>query len=287
MGNVKVSVAFLLAAVFCQLLLLPSPTKDLTDDVNGLRVVITGASSGIGEELTYQLAAMGATIVITARTEYKLRQVANKCKDLYGADVFPIAADLASFENASLVVSEGLNKLGGMDLLILNHFGDVEFGGYQHDPLNFQNALVVNMMSHAHIASRSVQALSQSKGRIVAVSSAVGFLGSPFMITYATAKSALNGFFTSLRHELTFNQSDVSVTLCHLGYIDTKSAERIKDNLILKPSSKKNCASEIVKSSMNRMSEMYFPAYFSWVHVFKTLFPSVMERAVQLLYKNV
>lgn len=63
-----------------------------------------------------------------------------------------------------------------MDLLILNHFGDVEFGGYQHNTLDLQNALVVNMMSHAHIASKSVQALTQSKGRIVAVSSAVGKL---------------------------------------------------------------------------------------------------------------
>ncbi|XP_061278528.1 hydroxysteroid 11-beta-dehydrogenase 1-like protein isoform X3 [Bos javanicus] len=96
--------------------------------LHGARVLLTGVSAGIGEELAYHYARLGSHLVLTAHTEALLQQVVGNCRKLGAPKVFYIAADMASPEVPERVVQFALDKLGGLDYLVLNHLGAAPAG---------------------------------------------------------------------------------------------------------------------------------------------------------------
>ncbi|XP_055402591.1 hydroxysteroid 11-beta-dehydrogenase 1-like protein isoform X5 [Bubalus kerabau] len=96
--------------------------------LQGARVLLTGVSAGIGEELAYHYARLGSHLVLTAHTEALLQQVVGNCRKLGAPKVFYIAADMASPEVPERVVQFALDKLGGLDYLVLNHLGAAPAG---------------------------------------------------------------------------------------------------------------------------------------------------------------
>ncbi|XP_061046652.1 hydroxysteroid 11-beta-dehydrogenase 1-like protein isoform X5 [Eubalaena glacialis] len=115
--------------------------------LQGARVLLTGASVGVGEELAYHYARLGSHLVLTAHTEALLQKVVGNCRKLGAPKVFYIAADMASPEVPERVVQFALDKLGrggrslkdssglmglsgpgGLDYLVLNHLGAAPAG---------------------------------------------------------------------------------------------------------------------------------------------------------------
>ncbi|XP_075854315.1 hydroxysteroid 11-beta-dehydrogenase 1-like protein isoform X2 [Microcebus murinus] len=96
--------------------------------LQGARVLLTGASAGVGEELAYHYARLGSHLVLTAYTEALLQKVVGNCRKLGAPKVFYIAADMASPEAPEHVVQFALDKLGGLDYLVLNHVGGAPAG---------------------------------------------------------------------------------------------------------------------------------------------------------------
>ncbi|XP_022381328.1 hydroxysteroid 11-beta-dehydrogenase 1-like protein isoform X2 [Enhydra lutris kenyoni] len=96
--------------------------------LQGARVLLTGASAGVGEELAYHYARLGSHLVLTAHTEALLQKVVGNCRKLGAPKVFFIAADMASPEVPERVVQFALDKLGGLDYLVLNHLGATPAG---------------------------------------------------------------------------------------------------------------------------------------------------------------
>ncbi|XP_047386710.1 hydroxysteroid 11-beta-dehydrogenase 1-like protein isoform X1 [Sciurus carolinensis] len=96
--------------------------------LQGARVLLTGASAGVGEELAYHYARLGSHLVLTAHTEALLQKVVGNCRKLGAPKVFYIAADMASPEAPEHVVQFALDKLGGLDYLVLNHIGGAPAG---------------------------------------------------------------------------------------------------------------------------------------------------------------
>lgn len=87
-----------------------------------------------------------------------------------------------------------------------------------------------------------------------------GRIGTPFIAPYSATKFALEGFFSSLRHEFIIEKVNVSITLCVLGYIDTDSAVRAVSHAVWDtPAPKEECALEIIKSGALRQRELYYP----------------------------
>uniref|UniRef100_H2ZAQ7 Uncharacterized protein n=1 Tax=Ciona savignyi TaxID=51511 RepID=H2ZAQ7_CIOSA len=248
------------------------------DDVKGLRVVVTGGSSGIGEQIAYKFASMGAKLHVSARRESKLIDVTAHAKDVGAQEAHYFVASLSSYINASLLIQDAMQKLGGIDVLILNHFTSPYVGFYRHEAKDIEQLFMTNMLTHAHLASAAMETLKENKGRIAATSSAVAFFGSPYTIPYTTTKCALVGFFQSLDHELTINKTDVSVSLVHLGYIEKDTTyKKTNDKIKHKPASKVECAAEMVRGIMMREREVYFPASVSWVPLFQALFPDYIS----------
>ncbi|MEE6493435.1 hypothetical protein FKM82_016831 [Ascaphus truei] len=227
--------------------------------LKGKRVLVTGASSGIGEQMAYHLAYMGSHIMITARTEEKLKKVVTKCLQLGAASAYYIPGSMDNMTFAKQVVKEAEHLLGGLDMLILNHIGYLYFGYFDGDVDHIRDLLEINFLSYATMTMAALPMLKESNGNIVVVSSVAGKIGLPFAVPYSTTKFALDGFFSSLRIEFNLLKTNVSITLCVISYINTDTAVNTLAGVIWQPPApKEECALEIIKGGALQQREVYY-----------------------------
>lgn len=194
------------------------------------RVVVTGASQGIGEELAYLYCQAGANVLLVARSKERLAAVAAECKKraMLARETSPIvatlSADLSKVKGCGdRVVNEAKKTLGGLDILVLNHITSMGKPYNAHgwmaapDVEGARKMFEVNTLSYMAISSAALPALNASAGSIVVVSSLAGKMGLPAIAGYSASKHALHGFFESLRHDLQCTASPISVSLAVLG----------------------------------------------------------------------
>ncbi|NXL30896.1 DHI1 dehydrogenase, partial [Glaucidium brasilianum] len=228
--------------------------------LRGKRVIVTGASSGIGEQVAYHLARMEAHLLLTARTEAKLQKVVERCLELGAASARYVSGSMEDTTFPTVVVREAENTWGGLDMLILNHIGYSYFNYFNGDVGHIRKLLEINFLSYVAMTVSALPMLKESEGSIVVVSSMAGKVGSPFAASYSATKFALEGFFSSLRHEFIIDNVNVSITLCILGYINTENAVRAISHVIRStPAPKEECALEIIRSGALRQRELHYP----------------------------
>ncbi|NWV38866.1 DHI1 dehydrogenase, partial [Grantiella picta] len=227
--------------------------------LRGKRVIVTGASTGIGEQIAYHLARMGSHILITARTEARLQKVVQRCLELGAASARFVSGTMEDMAFAQHVVREAQTSLGGLDMLILNHVGASYFGFFDGDVEHVRKLLEINFLSYVAMATSALPMLKESEGSIVVVSSMAGKVGFPFTVPYSATKFALDGFFSSLRQEFSIQGINVSITLCILGFIDTERAVRAAAEVLReRPAPRDECALEILKGAALRRRELYY-----------------------------
>ncbi|XP_010011602.1 PREDICTED: corticosteroid 11-beta-dehydrogenase isozyme 1-like [Nestor notabilis] len=228
--------------------------------LRGKRVIVTGASSGIGEQMAYHLARMETHLLLTARTEAKLQKVVERCLELGAASARYVSGSMEDTTFPDVVVKEAENTWGGLDMLILNHIGFSHFNYFNGDVEHVRKLLETNFVSYVAMTVSALPMLKESDGSITVISSMAGRIGTPFIAPYSATKFALEGFFSSLRHEFIIEKVNVSITLCVLGYIDTDSAVRAVSHAVWDtPAPKEECALEIIKSGALRQRELYYP----------------------------
>lgn len=256
--------------------------------LKGARVLVTGASTGIGEQIAYHYARFGAQIVITARREKVLQQVADKCLSLGAQKALYVAADMASETDPDRVVSFALDQLGGLDYLVLNHIGPSPFSMWAGDVDHTKWLMKVNFFSYIQMAWKALLSLEQSKGSLVVVSSLLGKMPSPFVAPYTSTKFALNGFFGSLQHELAMKKSNVSISICTLGLIDTQSAmEKVRDVTDVPAYPATEAALNIIIAGATRQQELFYPWFTYVASVTKDWFPSITNYIIRNTYKYI
>ncbi|XP_034036152.1 hydroxysteroid 11-beta-dehydrogenase 1-like protein [Thalassophryne amazonica] len=255
------------------------------ESLRGARVLVTGASMGIGEQIAYHYARFGAQIVITARRENVLKEVADKCLSLGAQKALYIAADMASDSEPDRVIRFTLDKLGGLDYLVLNHIGVTPFSMWDGDVDHIRWLMKVNFFSYVQMAWAALPFLEQSKGSLVVVSSLLGKISTPFTAPYTSTKWALNGFFGSLRHELAMKKSNVSISICTLGIIDTETTmNKIRGvmNVTAYPASE--AAMNIIVTGATRQSELFYPWFTQLVVISKDWWPSLSDFIIRNSY---
>ncbi len=174
--------------------------------------VITGASSGIGEEFSYQLSEYGINLVLVARREDRLLSIAEKIKTLSGVEVRIVLADLSGDEYMQVIK----NATGDIDVgFLVNSAGFAVTGNFIENSVDSELALLdVNcraplMLAH-HFANKM---LLVNKGGIVFLSSVVAFSAIRGWAGYAASKSYNLLLSETLAYELSENNIDV-LTLC-------------------------------------------------------------------------
>ncbi|NXG05573.1 DHI1L protein, partial [Sakesphorus luctuosus] len=257
----------------------------IPESLSGARVLLTGASAGIGEQMAYHYARFGAEIVLTARREAVLQKVMEKCLTLGAKKVFYIPADMSSPSEPEKVVQFAVQKLGGLDYLVLNHIGRTRFQMWTGDVEYTRWLMQVNFFSYVALTTAALPTLEQSQGSLVVVSSVAGKIPTPFTTSYSATKFALDGFFSSLRHELTMQKSNVSITLCILGLIDTEAAlENTRGKVHLRAAPAAEAALAIVRGGATRAHEVFYPWWLHQVCCLWVLSPSSKGQVLRSYY---
>jgi dehydrogenase/reductase SDR family member 7B len=164
-------------------------------------VLITGATSGIGEACALIFGKQGAKIVITGRNEEKLEKTFKKLKQS-GIEVLAVLADAASEADNKLMAERAMEEFGRIDILI-NNAGISMRALFQDLDLNvFKKVIDTNFWGTVYATKYCLPAILESKGTIIGISSINGYRGTPARTAYTASKYAINGFFESLRTEI-------------------------------------------------------------------------------------
>lgn len=182
-------------------------------------VWITGASSGIGEELAYGFAKQGAFPVLTARNKEKLEQVKIKCLK-YTPKCWVHPFDFSDTSQMDGLVRGVLRQTKRIDLLI-NNAGRSQRSLAKDTPLEIDRIIMeLNFFSMVALTKLVLpHMLKNQTGHLVVISSITGKFGFPSRTAYSASKHALQGFFESLRAELASH--NIPVTIVSPGRIKT------------------------------------------------------------------
>jgi len=177
----------------------------------GKVVVVTGASSGIGRALCLALAPQRPRLVLAARDEARLAEVAGACR-AQGASTLVVPTDVAQQNQCQRLVTRTLAQFGAIDALV-NNAGIGMIAGFEEvqDLSLYEDLMRVNYLGCVYPTYYALPELKKARGRLVAIASLAGFTGVPARTAYAASKHAVVGFFESLRIELM--GSGVTVTL--------------------------------------------------------------------------
>ncbi|MCW5907366.1 MAG: SDR family oxidoreductase [Chitinophagales bacterium] len=259
-------------------------------ELKGKVVWLTGASSGIGEALTYALAKEGARLVISARRKEELERVRMRT-GLSEADIMILPLDLKKQEEFEAKKDEVLARFGRIDVLLNN--GGVSQRSLAKDTHVDVDRQLFEVNFFGTLALTKVVLpvlLKQQSGLIVAVSSAVGKFGSPWRSGYAASKHALHGFFDSLRAEV--HNDGIRVLLVCPGFVVTNiSYNALKgdgtklssmDNATSKGISKEECARQIIAAIKSDKEEVVVSNFKEKLGVYvKRFLPSLFSLMIR------
>jgi len=249
-------------------------------------VAITGASKGIGAELAKQLAARGARVVLAARSEKELEEVAAECRKS-GAKVVTVKADVTSDRDCQAIVSGAVVAFGRLDVLV-NNAGATMWARFEDidDMSILKRIMDVNYMGAVYCTKHALPHLRDTKGLIVGISSLAGRTGVPTRTGYSAAKHAMVGFFDSLRIEL--DGTGVAVTMIYPGFVATGIRENatgpdgkpilvspVKEGEVM---SVEACARRIVAAMERREREVVMTARGKIGLFLKLFAPSLIDR---------
>jgi len=186
------------------------------------RVIITGASSGVGMALARRYAAQGACLGLVARRDTELKQLAAQL----GCDCAVYALDVRNTDGLQRAAADFMARYGCPDVVIAN--AGVSFGTlteYAEDARVFQDVIDINVMGMVKTFQPFVTCMREGgRGALVGIASVAGYRGLPGAAAYSASKAAAISYLESLRVEL--RASGVKVfTICP-GYIETPMTEQ-------------------------------------------------------------
>ena len=172
-------------------------------------MLITGASSGIGQALALALASAGAKMLLTARREERLQTLANQIRQ-QGAEADYSAGDITNPELRKQLIAKAGEQFAGLDILI-NNAGIGGIGTFATaDEARLRQIMEVNLFAPAELIRSALPLLRESDdGLVVNVGSVLGHCAVPKKAEYCASKFALHGLTDALRMELADERVDV------------------------------------------------------------------------------
>lgn len=192
--------------------------------VSGAKVLVTGASSGIGAATARLMARMGATVGLVGRRAELMQSVLDECqKDSPASRMW--VADLGDLDLAERLVDEAWAAFGGLDVLVNNAAIPKRRAVTELTPDEVEQTMRVNFLSPARMTLRLLPRMLQgSGGVIVNVASMGGRLGVPHEAAYSASKFALTGWSEVMAIDL--HGTNVGIRLIQPGPIDTDIWDR-------------------------------------------------------------
>ncbi len=263
----------------------------MTRELHGRRILITGASSGIGRALAQQLAPLGAKLVLAARNEEKLKAVADALPG--GALIVP--TDVTKEEDRQNVLNRAVDHLGGLDVLI-NNAGIASWAHFADSTEEILRQIMeVNFFAPAELIRKAIPTLTQGvQPAIVNVASMCGRRAMPAWTEYSASKYALCGLTEALRGELARFDIDILLMIPGLTrsefsqhFLRTEGKANIEYDKGMPP---EYVAQRIVRSLQKNATETWIGSDCKWMLRVNRFFPRLVDwlvaRKVKKLYQQ-
>ena len=185
-----------------------------------MKILITGASSGLGAELARQYATKDNSLILLARREDKLRALKEELSP-YAKNVKIIVADVTEFE----ILQKKIEILGFIDMLILNAGISIGHSEELTSFMDFKRLYDVNVLaSHAILEVLLPKFQEQKSGKIVFISSLASLISMPTSKAYSSTKRAVNAYAEGLRYK--YNKDGIKVINILPGFIVSEMTDK-------------------------------------------------------------
>jgi len=251
--------------------------------LQGKTIVITGASTGIGELIAYEVAAQGATPILMARSSDRLVEITEKINNRYSINALYYQLDVSDLDSVQAVFSDLFTKVKTVDVLVNNAGFGIFDSVVDADLAQMKAMFEVNVFGLIACTKWVLpKMIAQNSGHIINIASQAGKIATPKSSVYSSTKHAVLGFTNSLRMEL--SESNIHVTAVNPGPIRTKffdiadqSGNYAKnvDRFMLDPNA---VARKITNAMFTSKREINLPGWMNIGSVLYTLFPTVVEK---------
>lgn len=165
-------------------------------------VVVTGASSGIGRETAIRYARQQARLVLAARSEDALLEVAGECRSAGATDVVVHTTDIADATQVDELFEVAVARFGHVDVAV-QCAAITAFGRFEDVPASvFDKIVTTNLIGSANVARSALHHFHDSgAGHLVLIGSLLGTVAAPYQSAYVATKFALRGLIRALRQE--------------------------------------------------------------------------------------
>ncbi|AOF48774.1 SDR family oxidoreductase [Tetragenococcus halophilus] len=243
-------------------------------------ILVTGASSGLGEQICYEAAKRGAIIIVCARRIQLIGQVKEKCKQLSQNEAYAFQLDVSDPDSIERMYERVKQEVGAVDCLV----NDAGFGHFDNfvsfEQEKIREMFEVNVLGLMLLTQRVASDMLESKrGHIINIASMAGKMATPKSSIYSATKFAVLGFSNALRLEL--KPFGIAVTTVNPGPIRTEFFDKADpsgnylenvDAFVIKPN---KLAHKIVKQISRPKREINQPAIMEFAARAYQLFPKV------------
>lgn len=257
-------------------------------------VIITGASSGIGEALAAKFAKEGSIVVLAARNAEKLEALAKQLSQTYQNQTLAVATDVSKAEDCEQLIQKTVDTFGTVDVLI-NNAGISMRALFEQTEVNvIEKLMAVNFYGTVYCSRFAIPHILNSKGTIVGISSIAGYRGLPGRTGYSASKAAMNGFLEALRTEVFtrgvniltvapgFTASNIrNVALTASG--NTQGETPLDEGSLM---SAEECANHVYNAVVNRKRSLILTTQGKLTVLLNKLFPGLMDKIVLNHFKK-
>jgi NAD(P)-dependent dehydrogenase (short-subunit alcohol dehydrogenase family) len=259
----------------------------VSSSVRGKVALITGGARGIGAATATLLVARGARVVLVDLDDQPLRELV---QSLGEDNATSILGDVTELGDMQAAVAHGVERFGGIDVVIANA-GIATYGSVATvDPLMFRRLIDINVTGIFHTVRAALSEIVRRRGYILVVSSEAAYVAAPGLASYNASKAGAEHFANALRLELGYQ--GVAVGSAHMSWIDTPMVQDAKQDLaafremldalpgpLSATTSVEECAAAFVRGIERRATRVNVPG---WVGLLRWLKPVLTSRLFEL-----
>jgi len=246
----------------------------------GTRVLVTGASRGLGRALAEAFAWRGCTLGLVARSEDELSAVAD---ELPGTEHKILIADVSDRRQ----IGAAVEAFGDLDVVVANA-GVARYLNFADLPMEEAERMTrVNWLGTLYTVQPALKRMvERGAGHVVVIASGAGLRSFPKASVYGATKAAQVAWARALRHEL--GGSGVSVTTVMPGELQTHLHDHQRDDLPYWRQDKyampaRPLAERVVDAVEKDQAEVYYPGSVKWLRVFQGMSPRTADRILRMM----
>jgi decaprenylphospho-beta-D-erythro-pentofuranosid-2-ulose 2-reductase len=234
------------------------------------RILITGATSAIAQEAARHFAANGDAFLLVARDPEKLAAVADDLRARGASQIETATVDLLDLARSSRLIDETVEKLGGLDALLVAQGTLPDQVVCEADPVQTLREFSLNAMGPITLLLRAATHFeNQGSGCIAAITSIAGVRGRRSNYVYGAAKAAVSTFLEGLRGRL--GDAGVSVVDIRPGFVDTPMTAHLPKNPLFATAA--SVGKRVYRAMLSGDDVVYAPWFWRWIALAIQLIP--------------